>query len=514
MINKIVISTIAISSLMYAQNDINTTKEDINNTQVPNNIGSLTTDTNVQKEVHKLLSINQQVEKINQLAINKQLSKALPMISKLYDENPTNKNVAQTYAKLLFWDGKVDKASDILTKSGDTSSKLYKQIYTSKHIHNLKTIKSSTQKIKTIKSLEPFAQKDYEIMWIMMNAYIKKHQYYHALKTAKEISKLYPKSIEAKESVARLYFWTKNYNKSLSVYKSLKASTHKPYTKEIRQLKRALYNRHHHKNTKHTKIVKKDNKPELFETNDDLQYQVMKLSRQKEHTEYMVGIGYDYFRFSDKRYTDNTKYIEATIPIGDFILYNKIEDTHRYGLHDTQYYAELYPTMPKPWWGYLSFSFTPSADFYAKYSIGWHQYYDIGNWEFGLGYNYAKYSTIHTNTIIALYTYYFTDNLYFTQTGYYVPSNKSWSIVNKIDYKLENHHKYYFEYIKSDSYENDDEISILLRNDIKSDKFQAGFEVPIVDNYHLGTDVSYEKFDTRNNSYNRKELNVYFRYYW
>jgi len=462
------------------------------------------------KPILKQDIVRQELKDINTLATNKQLKKALPLAKKLYINNPTRKDVAQNYAKLLFWDGQVDSAYSVLKSSGDSSSKLYKQIYISKALKNINSFKSSTKKIKTIDKLESFAQKDYEILWTKMQAYIKLHQFYNALKVAKKLHRLYPKSIEAHESMARLYFWTKRYKSSLNTYYALRKKTNKSYAKEIRKVKNAIAIRNKPKVIP-TKEKELDTK---FAVNDKFKYKAIPLSVENEKKAHMVGIGYDYFEFSDKRYTDNTKYIEATIPVWDFVLYNRVDDTHRYGLHDTQYYAELYPTMPKPWWGYLSLSFTPSADFYSKYSIGWHQYYDIGNWEFGLGYNYAKYSDIHTNTLIALYTYYFNDNLYFTQTGYYVTSNKSWSVSNRLDYKVAPHHKYYISYIKSDSYENDDQISIILRNNIKSDKFLIGCEVPVYMNYHLGLDASYEDFDAKNNNYSRKELNTYFRYYW
>jgi len=470
------------------------------------------------------------IEQINKLVLQKRVKEALALAEDMYSQNSKDSKLAQTYAKLLFWDNQVDKAYSIINASGDRESKLYKQISVAKNIKDIKSTDSADKKIEKIEKLDSFAKSDYDVLWNKMKAYIAKKEFNKALSVAQELERLYPKSIEAKESVARLYFWTKQYRESLAKYNSLEKLGKKSYKKEIVKLENALEPKKVKKvkyakkrvvkkrkvvkrRVKKSHIVKKKPK-KIFVTNDDLQYEVMSSAKEQTKKEYMVGIGYDYFRFSDKRYTDNTKYIEATLPIGGFTLYNRIDDTHRYGLHDIQYSAELYPTMPKPWWGYLSLSFTPSADFYSKYSIGWHQYYDIGSWEFGLGYNYAKYSAIHTNTLIALYTYYFNDNLYFTQTGFYVTSNKSWAISNRLDYKVAPHHKYYISYVRSDSYESDDQISIILRDDVTVDKFQAGCEVPINENYYIGGNVGYEKFDVPTKNYNRKELNIFVRYYW
>jgi YaiO family outer membrane protein len=455
-----------------------------------------------------------ELKKARELAINKQINQALEIMQRLYQENPNNIEVNTNYARYLFWNNNASKAYKHIKLAGDTSSKLYRQIYNAYHLNKIKNIKNSNQKIKYIKNLDTLAQNDYDIMWILMKTYIKKNQFTNALITAKKLTRLYPKSTEAHESVARLLYWKKRYHQSLEYYTKIEKKFHKSYSKEKRKVRLAI------KNTKKSKVAKtKQHKintqviTNTFKENPDLRYRITNLLISKKQ-EYMLGFGYDYFKFSDKRYTDNTKYIEATFPIGSFILYNKIEDTHRYGMHDTQYYAELYPTMPKPWWGYLEFTFTPDADFYAKYSIGWFQYYDIGNWEFSLGYKYAKYIESGINTIVGSYTYYFNDKLYFTQKLYYVTNNESWSVNNRLDYKISNKHKYYFAYIKSDSYDGEDYISSILRKNIKSDKYILGAEFPILEHHSVGFDTSYEDFDTINNNYSRKELNVYYRYHW
>jgi YaiO family outer membrane protein len=458
--------------------------------------------------------IRTQLKEARELTISKKINEALEIMQKLYENNPNNIDVNRDYARYLFWNGDVSQAYKHIQLTGDSSSKLYKQIYNAYHLNKLKQIKSSTKKIKYIKNLDIFAQNNYDVMWTLMKAYIKKYQFSNALKIAQKIAKLYPKSIEAHESVARLLYWKKRYYESLSYYTKMEKIFHKSYAKEKRKVRLAIRDRNKVKKLKSKpKPLYSVAKTDTFKENDDLRYRVTNLLINKKQ-EHMIGIGYDYFKFSDKRYTDNTKYIEATFPIRSFVLYNKIEDTHRYGLHDTQYYAELYPTMPKPWWGYLTFTFTPDADFYAKYSIGWFQYYDVSNWEFSLGYKYAKYSDSSTNTIVGSYTYYFTDLLYFTQKLYYVTDNDSWSVSNRVDYKISNKQRYYFGYIKSDSYEDDDYISNILRKGIKSDKFILGVELPIKEYHSVGFDTSYEKLNAPNNDYNRKELNLYYRYHW
>jgi len=472
-----------------------------------------------QAKLDKLLDVNQELQRANKLAVSNYLQDALEITKKLNQQYPDNKDVHKTYAKFLFWNGNINEAYNHIVASGDTESKLYHQIYTSKMIYNIKKIKSSKKRLEYIATLDKSLQNNYDIMWLVMNAYIKQHKYVSAFNQAKKISNLYPKSQEAKEAMARLLYWRKHYYESLNLYKKLEKEYGVSYKKEIKKLRRAIYYRDKQRNTKNSTVkeqkkVKKTEVNSVFSENENLRYRMTNLLITNHNYKHMVGVGYDYFKYSIDRDTDNTKYIEATLPIYGWTLYNRVENTHRYGLEDTRYYAELYPTMPKPWWGYLSFSFTPSADFYAKYSIGWHQYYDIGNWEFGLGYNYAKYSSLSTNTLIANYTYYFNDNLFFTQTYYYVTDNESWSLSNKLEYRNSKMNKYYISYIKSDAYEENDEIGIKSSTNIKSDKFALGGEIPFATHYSFGFDVSYEKFDTKYVDYNKKELNMYLRYYW
>ena len=175
------------------------------------------------------------------LSINNKLKDALKISKYLLSKEPNNQEVIKLHAKLLFWDAKPEQAYGYIQKTKDNNSTLYRQIYITKSIKKLKSIKKSKDKIVYIKSLDSFAKSDYDVMWIEQQSFVESSDIPKALSVATELKQKYPESREANETVARLQFWNSKFQQSLDSYRELQQIYgESSYTKEIEQLQRII----------------------------------------------------------------------------------------------------------------------------------------------------------------------------------------------------------------------------------------------------------------------------------
>ena len=465
------------------------------------------------------------------LSINNKLQDALRISKYLLAKEPNNQEVIKLYAKLLFWNSKPKEAYEYIQRVGDNNSTLYRQIYITKSIKELKSIKESKLKIKYIENLDKFARDDYDIMWIEQQSFIYTSDMPSALKVAIVLKHKYPQSREANETVARLQFWNSKFKQSLTSYKELQEIYGKDsYIKEIEQLLNILKGRGKISASSTSKpyaiLIAKIDK--LYYDGKKNQAVILFQSQSNEVKNYikstyrllydaltmrhMIGVGVTKSMYSIDRQRDESFYIEGVFPISQYTLYAKLEQTHRYGKEDIRLLGELYPKLPKPFWGYISFSMTPEADFYSTYSLGWHQYYDIDKWEFGLGYDYSNYTADSTGIWSGEYSYTIDADLTIGQVLYYVPTNSSWAVINRIKYAKSNHTSWSVEYAISHSNEKIENSSIFSGTD--SDKLKVSTETAINDTIHMGLDLSFKYFEGKNIKYNQQSIGIFIRNYW
>ena len=501
------IISIAISLPIYAKKDINNSIESSISIVDKN-------DTNISKQSIETKNPQELYANIQKLAITNHLMEAITKAKKATLKYPDNALLNSLYAKLLFWNKEPSKAKKIMDNYKDFNNKLYKKIYISWAIDKLKSKKSTNSKLHFIYALEPFAKNDYDILWTKIELNIKRKHLKTALRVTKKLVKKYPKSKEAHERLATLLFWNRHYYKSLRYYRKISKIYKTSYRKEIHRLRHIIYLRKRlrekrrlekiskkiamRKQIEHTAIIKRDTP-----LND-----YSKLSKK-----HMLGMGYKRASFSDNRYKDYTHYIETSFDLFDNPLYIQIENTFRYGLHDTKIEGEFYPTLPKPYWGYFSFSYTPNAKFFSKYSLGWHQYYSHKAWQFGVGYTYNKYKKASIQLLSSEYSYYFTDLLYVKQNLRYIPSNKSWAILNQITKETTKKTLgWHISFIVSHSNEKIDSLDMFKGTDSKS--FEAGLEYPIKDKITIGTNIKKGWFKDKYTKYNRINSEIFLRFYW
>jgi len=428
------------------------------------------------------------ISKINQLSKDGHINKSILLCKEARREDPTSKKLSTLYAKLLFWNHQPFLAKEVIAPYKDHAPKLYKKIYTAWAITKLKQIKEPLKQIQFISILDTFTTKSYDIQWVKIDAYIKQKEFNLALKNAQKLSKKYPKSKELHERIASLLFWTKQYKKSLTYYTILTKKYHINYQTKIQKIKNTIA---------------------LSKGISDKQKNIIEVPKKTKH---MMGFGYQNSDFSDNRYLDNTKYFEITMPINTYTLYLKILHTQRYGDKDTKVEGEFYPLLPNPHWGYLSFSLADNADFFSKYSIGWHHYYNWGHWQWSMGYTFNHYKNNNINLFTGEYSYYFTDEYYIKQTFYYVPANNSYALLNQIRYRALSHLEGYLNYTISHSSEELPDSDLFTGTD--SQTIELGLEYPLTISTSIGTSFSKEWLDGEHQDYTRTTSKLFLKFYW
>lgn len=440
--------------------------------------------------------INATIARIEALSVSGHLKEARSILSECLKKEPDMIRPHLLYAKFLYWDAKPILAKEAIEPYKMYDKELYEKIYTAWAVTMLKKEKTPRSKIEFIRTLMPSVQESYDVRWKAIESYIRIKQFKKALSLTKALVRKYPQSREAQERLATLLFWNGQFQNSLHQYITLQKQYGNHYKKQIRQLKIIVHKRPAHK------VRPKKSAPDIAQ------------KTQKKHpAKHMAGAGIHHASFSDKRYKDETYYIEATLPINTYTLYIKAQHTDRYGLKDSKISGEFYPKMPEPYWGYLSFSFTPQADFFSKESLGWHQFYGYKQWQFGLGYEWGAYKSENIGLLSGEYSYYFTDSLYGRQAFYYVPSNHSWALLSELKYQTPQHLEWHITYTVSASNEKKEASNLLGKTDKKH--IELGGEHPLYQNYTIGMKLGKEWLKSEyQNKYRRSYFDLSLRYRW
>ncbi len=439
------------------------------------------------------------IDEIQKKAINGDIKSALVMAKDTLKENNSS-DIHILYARLLFWNKDFDSAKKEILKYKNKVPKLYKQIYIAWGYKRLSKIKNPKKAIKFYYKLPKFVKDSYDILWIMIDANIKLKRFKKALYLSKKLVKKYPKSQEAQERLATLLFWNSRFKESLKLYKKLyKAYKSKKYKRKIKQLSK-IVNR---KKVNSKKIVIKKIKAKIIYTKN-----IKKIIKKDK---YMIGMGIKRAYFLDNRYKDLTKYIEGSFSINGWNYYLQLERTNRYKMIDDRIYAEIYPNLHlKSQWGYLSLSYTPNADFFSKYSIGWHHFYSLKNWEFGGGIEFNHYTSKNTTLLNLEGVYYFTQYIFLREVLYYVPQNGSYASSTQIAYKNKiEHNKLYIDFTFGNTYEKEQIVTSM-----KEKKLEIGGEYAFKKGFTVGGDIG-KRWIKQNNKISQVNFIEFFiRKYW
>jgi YaiO family outer membrane protein len=440
-------------------------------------------------------------EVVEKMIQQNRLHQAYRLSQKLY-MRCHEKSLGRLEAKLAFWNGDIDRAYRLLGLF-DPNEKLYRQIYAAKTLKDLKRGKHPT--------IPPFLENDYDILAARIEQKIRQHRFEEAYRLSRRLYTLYH-TREGLELQANLLFWMKRYAQSLRLFKKLKDR------KKIEQVQRAMMEaklaRVDREITREWRNSNRLKARALFENLSPKEQEFYR-NRYRDNacrveSTRMIGMGFDHVTYSDHRYRDHTDYLEFTLPIKRFTIYGKIEDTHRYGLHDTKLYAEIYPPAYKGFWGYLAFSVTPHAEFYSRYSVGAYLYKDIGNEEFGIDYLYSHYAALDSHLLDIEYRHYF--NAYLSVRGiyYYEFTSHSYAGGMEVDYETPCHLTIKADYLYSSAKEQLSDNRIF---DEKGHTFTLEAEYPLTRSTSIGGKLLWQR-SLGEHHYSSRGLSLYLRHYW
>ena len=425
------------------------------------------------------------------------------------------------------------------------------------------------------RTLEKNMRENYDLNLLYIQALIRSGELTEAEKEARLFYNDFPKSNEAQQMLADLLFWQGHYTESLKHYHALYAKTPSPALKEkISEVESAQQNAFAKLNTaeqiKHYKArFEKQQKPrdglklaqlylktgavepalELLESlarkyprdlevtrlymvsllntyhksdANHLLYRIDEEERTLLQEKYpfvycrtlvnKLEVGGYAFSYSDKRYSDNTFYIQYETPIHEYILVALLQETWRYGLRDTDIQADLYRSFKDQWWGYLTFSFSPEANFMPNFSGGGHLYKDIDVFELGFGYEYSYYTNSDVHMFIPEYSYYFWSGFTWNQKLYYVSGSKSYAIFSQLGYESNCHYKLQLEYTWANSNERIERVEVFQNS--KSNELRVAGEYRLKPEWALGGSLSWGSYVTDVDRYSKDGLQLYVRRAW
>ncbi|SFV62594.1 hypothetical protein MNB_SV-3-1585 [hydrothermal vent metagenome] len=486
--------------------------------------------TEVQHSTPKIITTEcnntlKQLEHIHFLSTHGKLKNALLLVKKLHKKCHRNQNILYTYSKLLFWNNQLETAyhyAKHLDLNQETNSNLYLKISEAYHIKQLENSLNQPKKIfKILSALSTKESLSYSIRLLKIQALIREGSLKKATVEAENFTQSFPKENEPKLMLAKLYFWTKKYTQSLSIYQKLYTKEpQKLYKDEIEKIKEIQCNLYLLKtNKKIKKFLQKNQRDNAWHLYTSLKEKKEKFIEQypytncKIHSTHMLGMGTEHYHRNNASYTDETNYIEATLPIANYTLYSRLEKVKRYHLEDTKISGELYPVLPNSYWGYISFSKTFGATFLSDYSLGLHLFKETGKWQWGTGIVLDKYDTERFYTLIGEYSYYLNDFLVWRQALNYLPKYRNYALLNQLHYETPCHTDYKITYTYGSANNLlEDENSFIAQ---KTHTVEFSFEYPLAKRYTLGGGLSLQhNKNSHASSFQKKGFTLFIRKYW
>jgi len=461
---------------------------------------------------------------IQKLSTHQGLDQALKASARLSQAYPDNAVYRREYAKLLYWKGQLSQAWKIAqTFSQDPEDRdLAARISIAYHAQVLKRLQHTPGKyLRYLHRIPVGEQESYDIKIMTVDAWVQLKRLPKALHEAKMLWHHYPKSTEAKALVATLYFWNKQYNPSLKLLRQLYRKTgKKTYQKQIHDVELARIDaRLKRDNTQILKAIEQRDfdraKAQYQQIVDaelaprfDKQYPN---TRCKVSMQHMAGAGVEVYH-SGSSDRDWVRYVEGTFPVTDWIVYARAELIDRYGKQDHTLSAELYPMLPKGYWGYLFVSKTFDPDFSSVYAVGAHLYKESGKWQWGTSLNYSRYPDTYAVTVGGEYAYHLTDRWAWKQKLSYGVRNGTYSLASGFQYHTPCHVDMEINY----AYATDKErIPGTTRySAFRTHTFSLSGEYPVWHDVHLIGKASYSRNVHPGYHTDRQGLSVGVRTYW
>jgi len=209
-------------------------------------------------------------------------------------------------------------------------------------------------------------------------------------------------------------------------------------------------------------------------------------------------------RQSEKEYS-----IEISQKFNDLSFVMNFSEIKRYGLEDKQIHLDVYSILGRKTWGYLSFYYSPDAEFLPQTAYGGEIFQGYKNFEFSLGYTRMNFKNEKVDIFYPGFIIYLPYNFVIEEKLYYVPKTGGFSLVNSLSYNPMC--KVWLKYSVGIGTSAE---KIGAYNDIKKyntyfHKFEG--ELPLKNNLSAGLEALFEH---REGLYNKKGVNLFLKYWW
>jgi len=419
----------------------------------------------------------------------------------LYRRCPERRN-ARLYAKLAFWDKDIRTAYS-LRKFLDPESSLFRQISASHVIREIERGKRP--------DIPDFLQEDYDVIIARIRASIRRKNFENAYRLSRILYRKY-RSREALELQANLLLWMERYRESLPLFSRLGNAKR---VEEIRQI--ILDRKLEETNRRIRKAWFDSDRTAARKIFDGLSEKERTLYRKKYRqnacrveTMHMLGMGFDQVSYSDHRYRDHTDYLEFTLPVENYTLYGKLEQTDRYRMKDRKLSMEIYPPGRNGYWGYFSFSVTPDADFYSRYSAGAYLYREFEREQIGFGYLFSHYDLQDSQVVQLDFTHYLSDYMTLRGVSYYDLVSHSYALLGEWRYTTPCHLDLKGTYVYSSSNELLQDTRMLHD---RGHNFQFDLEYPLGKSLSIGGRLLWQQ-SLGENRYTTRGVSLFIRTYW
>jgi YaiO family outer membrane protein len=343
---------------------------------------------------------DEKIQQVKEFIKRQDFSMAEELLRELNKEYPKNSEILFLLGKTLFWQGKYAETLEVL-----------REVY---HLSPSEEVEKEIEKVEItleLRKAENFERdgmrEEAKRLYLMMfeqnknkyesgyklgMIYFKEKDYKRAKEIFENLMNLFPEDIGFKELYAEALILSREYGKA----KKFLFSQSEEVKDKIKQRREDLFCR-----------VRTD-----FIKISSASYSLSPSTRQPE-----------------KEYS-----IEMSQKLKNLSFVLNLSDIKRYGLNDKQIHLDIYSSIGKRSWGYLSFYYSPDADFLPQTVYGGEIYQGYKNFEFSLGYTHMNFRYSKIDILYPGLMLHLPHNFVLREKFYYVPKTGSSSLVNSLGY--------------------------------------------------------------------------------
>jgi YaiO family outer membrane protein len=302
----------------------------------------------------------------------------------------------------------------------------------------------------------------------------KAREYHEAEDLLKKMLEQYPDNSELLRMLGQTLYWDKKYDESIDTYKKLKKLKPSQETREEMN--------------------------KVINTRDDTYFRLKRnyLQVSTSYFDYTKGLD------SERRYTIK---LRERIAGKTFVAgYSNID---RFGKNDNQVMIDVYSSLGKKRWGYISLTASPDAEFLADWTAGFAVYHGYKKLDFSFGYTFMKFGSSSVHLLKPGLLAYLSHGFTLNETLFINPKKGTATLISRLEYKPNYRFNAYYSFSIGKSSE---EIGALQDTE-KNTTYSHGTGVEYRFKHYLSVGAAY-KFSHREKIYDKQGFTLYAKYWW